>query len=529
MTLTLEGATFEWSFESQPSVAREILARAYVGLLVLDVRCSGLDLPEADARCRAGLAFLDLLDDAEDVEARYPTHRIVALVGGGPTARVDDLVLELGRRGVGAVFRDVPDDAESFASKVVRHAARIVRERRVGKTALCAAGGGITGIYFELGVLKCLDDCTAGAVSRFDLYFGISAGAVVAACLSAGFSPDELMAAIARVPGGRIEPLDLSLLRLAHLNYRDMLRRFREVLRVGARVLRDAPRRTSRETMDELFLDYTALLGPPFHSDRFGELMRRILTQPGAVDDFRALASPLFIGASDQDARQHVLFGAEGHDRVPISVAVQASLSVNPAFSAVRIEGRYFEDGAVTRTSNFVEAIRRGADLLFVVDPFVPYVSPEPGLSNRRGILYNIDQDIRAMSFTRYENTRSWVLRKHPEVSSYTFLPGNRARRLLSVNPMDHRPYLALWRAAYLSTLRRIHSVSHRLRGDLAVHGWTLDTTRADLVAEQLERRVVPQLEDFFPDRRIELRRSPLAGEREIGRLSESAILFGAD
>jgi tellurite resistance protein TerC len=55
-------------------------------------------------------------------------------------------------------------------------------------------------------------------------------------------------------------------------------------------------------------------------------------------------------------------------------------------FSPTRIHGRFYEDGAVTRTSNFVEAIAHGADLVFALDsipaifgvtrdPFVIYTS----------------------------------------------------------------------------------------------------------------------------------------------------------
>ncbi len=205
-----------------------------------------------------------------------------------------------------------------------------------------------------------------------------------------------------------------------------------------------------------------------------------------------------------------MLFGSEGHDHIPISFAVQASLSVNPAFSAVQIDGRFYEDGAVTRTSDFVEAIERGADLVLVIDPFLPYVSRQVGANNRRGILYNIDQDIRSMSYTRFENTRNWVLRQSPEVSSYTFLPGNRVRRILSVNPMDHRPFLAVWQGAYLSTFQRIERLSHRMRGDLAVHGIALSLDRARAVADRLAKTTDPSFADFFPDRKVALRQPPL-------------------
>ncbi|MBW2509220.1 MAG: hypothetical protein JRE81_11360, partial [Deltaproteobacteria bacterium] len=213
----------------------------------------------------------------------------------------------------------------------------------------------------------------------------------------------------------------------------------------------------------------------------------------------------LFVGASDQDARSHVLFGAEGYDHVPISKAVQASLSVNPAFSSVPIDGRYYEDGAITRTSNFVEAIKRGATLVVTLDPFVPYVSKLPGVAHRRGVLYNIDQDIRTITFTRFERARDAALRKNPEVSSYTFLPSNTLRRLLSTNPMDHRPYLEIWRGAYLSALQRIDQLCHRLRGDLAEQGMLLDTSLAEVVAEQLRTTTKLSFADFFPDREINI------------------------
>jgi hypothetical protein len=180
-------------------------------------------------------------------------------------------------------------------------------------------------------------------------------------------------------------------------------------------------------------------------------------------------------------------------------------MSLNPVFSPTLIHGRFYEDGAVTRTSNFTEAIAHGADLVFALDPLVPYVSKEAGFARARGIFYNADQDIRTVSFTRYETTRNWVIRRHPEVSLYTFLPANNLRRRMSVNPMDHRPFLEIWRGAYLGTLRRVETLGYRMKGDLAVHGVSLDLTRAEAVAERLRATRSPAFCDFFPDGRIDL------------------------
>jgi predicted acylesterase/phospholipase RssA len=318
------------------------------------------------------------------------------------------------------------------------------------------------------------------------------------------------MAAIAGHPGGRVSPLNLSLFRLGHLNVPDIRRRLAAAGRATAKTALSMLRRKGGG-LDTLLLDYTGLIGAPLRSDLFEVMLREGLSRPGSTNDFRELPRPFYVGASDQDTRKHVLFGDKGHDKVPISRAIQASLSINPAFSAVPIDGRYYEDGAVTRTSHFAEAVRRGAGLVFSVDPFVPYVSKESGVADRRGMLYNIDQDIRTLSFTRFERTRAWVLRRHPEVTTNTFLPSNSQRPLLSTNPMDHRQFLAIWRGAYLSTLRRIHALSHRLRGDLATHGIELDTGPADRIANQLQATAAPTFADFFVGRRPVLRRPRLA------------------
>ncbi len=487
--------------EHRPASAADRLRTTYASLVLIDLRAAGRYFEsEADAT----LQLLRRLDHAEDVEARYGFHRIIVLVDCDD-ARQDSLLLELGARGVRNVMRERDlEGMQPFAPRVIDEGLKLVHSRKVGSVALCCAGGGITGIYFELGVLKCLADCLPpGSLSDFDLYFGISAGAVVNSGLAAGYGVEELMAAIAGVEGGRIRPLDMSVLRAPHIDLTGSIRRGRDAFRSGAKALFDVLRGRRAISLEDAFFRYSDLIGPPFRSAGYEQIWREVLEEGEGENDFRRLRRPLFIGATDQDRREHVLFGADGLTHVPISKAVQASLSFNPAFSPVEIEGRYYEDGAVTRTSNFAEAIDRGATLVFVVDPFLPYVSPRPGFAQRRGLLYNADQNVRTLSFTRFETTRNWSLRRHPEVSSYTFLPSNRERKLLSVSPMDHRPFLAIWRGAYLSTIRRIRQLRHRMVGDLAAHGLRFDPDPALEVAERLEATPKPTLDDFFVDRRV--------------------------
>ena len=490
------------------------LHAGYFNLVLFDLRAPrGADFASQIA---PALEALDSIDAEPDIEARFGFHRVVALVSGegDPT---DRLIAQLGARRLGRVLRGPApgggwgEASDEFASLMLQEISRLLLERRPRKRALCCSGGGITGIYFELGALKCLDDCLRprGAMSTFDLYFGISAGATVSALLANGYSVDDCLASIAGQPGGLIPPLNLSVLRLQMIDAASLAERVARGISGLAATLWRSRRGGLRGSLEALLLDYSDLFAPPLRSAPFERALRELFTAEGRSNDFRHLPRRLFIGATDQDLRRHVLFGAPGHDDVPVSLAVQASSSLHPAFAPTAIKGRFFCDGAVTATTHLLEAIRAGADLVFMVDPFLPYVSREPGYARSRGMLFNIDQDVRTLSYTRFEKLREAALRHHPTVSSYTFLPANSLRQLLSVNPMDHRPYLAIWRGAYLSTLRRIEHLSYRMEGDLAHHGLSLDTRAAQQVASRLREVHEPSLEDFYPGRTVDLLRGP--------------------
>ena len=498
--------------------AHEALHHGYYNAVVLDLRTMSGRSTRLEEHFEKTMRLLDLMDAEPDIELRYGFHRILALISGRDSAQVDDLIRRLGSRGIGHVLRDpsvcyldsscsrLPAPAK-FGKLVVDELVRMTTAGKKGSRALCASGGGITGLYFEMGALKCLADCLPpGALNAFDMYFGISAGAVLSGILANGYSIDEFMAAIAGHPSERVPKVDLSLLKVAHVNLASLAMPFENALRGFATTLADVVRGKANPSFSSLFLDYSDLLTAPFQADGYEAMLRFLFTQPGATNDFRKLHRRLYIGATDQDAREHVLFGEPGLDNVPVSKAIQASLSINPAFASTKIGERYYVDGAVTRTSNFTEAIRKGADLIIVLDPLAPYVSKGvAGFASRRGLLYNADQDIRTASYTRFETARHWVLRQRPDVSMYTFLPANRLRKVLSVNPMDHRPYFAIWRGAYLSTLQRIHLLRHRMCGDLATHGLVLDTSRAEAVAARLEAATTVRFADFFADGKVEV------------------------
>ncbi len=499
-----------------PSRALQELHHIYFNLVVLDLR----ETPGAPVPVRAfekGMDFLTLMDQEMDVELRYSFRRILALVSSSDSRKVDEKIRILGTRGVGAVLREpftcevgTKGEPRNFARDLLDQIIRITGDRKVGSMALCAAGGGITGIYFEMGALKCLSDCLSpGAINSFDMYFGISAGAVVTGAVANGYSIEEFMASIAGVPGGRIPPVSFSLLQLPHINLSTFVSPIRTIAQKLGSSLGVLGNGEAGSALESVFLGYSDFLRAPFKAEGFEKLLHQMFSQAGATNNFKRLKTRLYIGATDQDARTHVLFGDHPYDDVPISRAIEASISINPVFSSTLIKGRYYTDGAVTRTSDFTEAIRKGATLIFALDPFVPYVSKRPGFAHQKGALFHVDQDIRTVTYTRFETTRHWVLRQHPEVSLYTFLPANRLRKVMSVNPMDHRPYLPIWKGAYLSTLQRLTHLKHRMAGDLSHRGLTIKLEKAEAVAARLEGTNRLAFNDFFPEGKLELAPPP--------------------
>jgi predicted acylesterase/phospholipase RssA len=270
----------------------------------------------------------------------------------------------------------------------------------------------------------------------------------------------------------------------------------------------------------------TALLGPVFGTDAHERRFAEFLSQPGRTNRFERVGPELYIGATDQDAREHVLFGDEGFDFPNISKAVQASSAIHPFFRSVEISGRHYTDGFVTRTSNLVAAIKKGANLIFVIDPFLPLVSP-PGSQAKHGLFWNVLQDYKTVAYTRFERVTGAVLRANPQVAAFTFVPSRRMRRLMSTNPMARSYFDAIVIEAYRSTFRRLRDLEHKMGPRLAEYGIELDLPRVVRTVTRLDLARRPTALDLLepPAPVVSLRSKQRAGESAAPATGESPSL----
>jgi NTE family protein len=205
------------------------------------------------------------------------------------------------------------------------------------RTALVLGGGGITGIAWELGLLKGLADAGVD-VTGADTVIGTSAGSVVGAQVTGARSLDEVFATQLAPPDHEIG---------AKVGRATMLRLVPPMLIPGSeeRKLRRIGRMSMRAH-------------PPGGAERIEVIRSRLGEVTWPDRDLR-------ITAVEAETGRFVVFDrASGVD---LLYAVAASCAVPLVWPAVAVNGRHYVDGGMRSTANV--DLARGADVVIVLAP----------------------------------------------------------------------------------------------------------------------------------------------------------------
>jgi len=370
------------------------------------------------------------------------------------------LAFEAGRARLGGTWVvEPPDDGwEQIGARLDE----LLRRDRYGKVALCLAGGGIEGLFYELGVLRALQEFLPLApLQQFDLLCGISAGGLIASLLANGLTPQEIARGL-RFGSGHLERIRRR--DLFDPNFSEMAQRTRDL---SSQVLRG-----------RLSPLQAAFRLPPtgvFAGDRLRSYLQRQLTQPSMCNDFRALPTRLLIGATDQDTAESVLFGSPGYDHVPVHQAVRASTALVPFYAPESIEGRRYVDGSFTRTTNLRAAVQQGATLVVLIDPLVPMRAEVAGHVAKRGGIYGSVQALKSLINSRFDKAYHTLREMYPDVAFHLFQPSGHLLRVMAGSPMKFffRPEIET--LAYRDTLRQLYGWRNApLHRDLHRHGIAL-------------------------------------------------------
>ena len=205
------------------------------------------------------------------------------------------------------------------------------------RTALVLGGGGITGIAWELGILKGLADAGVD-LSQADLVVGTSAGSVVGAQLTSGRSLQELytsqLAPADKETGARLSRLTL--------------------LRMVPPMLLPGSGKKKRARVGALSMR----AHPPGGEERIEVIRSRIGLEKWPERELK-------VTAVEAETGKFAIFDRDSG--VDIVHAVAASCAVPLVWPAVTIDGKHYIDGGIRSTANV--DLARGFDSIVVIAP----------------------------------------------------------------------------------------------------------------------------------------------------------------
>ena len=414
------------------------------------------------------------------------------------------------------------DDSVSKASRIKRTPAG---KSRIG---LALAGGGPLGAIYEIGALCALEESLEGlSFNGLHHYVGVSAGGFIAAGLANGMTPRELCAAFIENDHQVSEVFDPAWLMVPA--YGEFLRRAIMLPGLAASAL-------WRVTLGgKSLLNAAEALGPLlptgiFSNDEIDTRLTRLFAKPGRTNDFRQLRTKLTLVATHLDSGDAAPFGQPGWDHVPISKAVQASSALPGLFPPVEIDDQYFVDGALKKTMHAAVAMDEGIDLMFCLNPLVPFDATRPsalalnqrvmrrGLARKHqaiprivdgGLPAVLSQTFRAMIHSRLELGMKHYERAYPHTDIVLLEPDHRATEMYLANTFSYGQRRQMAEHAYQQTRHMLRARKTTLAAKLARHGVSLnmqalDDPKRHLVAAQPAAtrvgRAIASLEEIMED-----------------------------
>ncbi len=386
---------------------------------------------------------------------------------------------------------------------------------------IALAGGGPLGAIYEIGALLALGEALDGLdLIDCDVYVGVSSGSFISAGLANGLSPRAMYEMFIESDSAD-DPFEPGLLlRPALGEYAERFAALPGLLAsAGSSYLENAGSRGFFESFGRLA---RALPTGAFDNAGVGEYLTQLFSAPRRTNDFRELERKLFLVATDLDTGESVPFGAPGWDDVPIARAVQASAALPGLFPPVEIGGRYYVDGALTKTLHASVALREGAELLLCVNPLVPFDSRMAASRTHHkqasivegGLPAIMSQTLRTLIYSRMQVGMERNRKDYPNADVVLFQPDRDDVEMFFTNVFSYSGRRRLCEHAYQRTREDLRRRGGELSKVFARHGVMINEPAL------AERRTLAP-----PPRAVDRRRSPDL-ERTAAKLDETLDLL---
>jgi predicted acylesterase/phospholipase RssA len=364
------------------------------------------------------------------------------------------------------------------------------------RTALCLCGGGITGGMYETGALAALDDFFARpsgderafTVNDFDVYVGTSAGAFLATALADGIRARRLFRAIldddeAFFPARRHD--------IYRFDVRQGLGIVRDLAGIAVTsLMRTARGRVGISVIGELIADLIdALPAGVFSLRHYEKFLDNFLRHHGLPTRFAEVRRELYITANDLDSGHRVIFGQGELADIPVAKAICASSAIPLFFEPVRFRGRDFVDGAVGKIAHADIALARGADLIIVINPLVPFhndpdredlPTPIVGAHHLRdkGMLAVYMQASKMSTRASLAQELRRYQASHPHATVLLLAPEEAEGDMFLQNPMNFSSRRRVLRYGYESTARQLRAQREVYEAAFGRHAVRVDPAR---------------------------------------------------
>ncbi len=354
------------------------------------------------------------------------------------------------------------------------------RPRRNGRIGIALAGGGPLGAFYELGALQALTECIEGFdPCNVHAYAGVSSGAVLAAGLANGLTPVDIGRIIISNDSGRDAAHPGLFLRPAFGEY---ARRIASLPRLTIEALAQYVREPLSQDFAAVLAPLSAALPAGFlDSAPLERYLRRLYGSHGRTNDFHQLRRQLFVVATNLNTGEAARFGEPGLDHVPISRAVQASIALPGLYAPVDIDGETYADGALLRTMHASVLLEAGVDLLFGINPLVPFDASADGDGPRKielarhGLPVVLSQTFRSLIRSRMQVGVAAYQSRFPRAEILLLEPDRGDRRMFFANVFRYADRRRLVDHAFDRTRRDLKQRAGELAPILARHGLRLD------------------------------------------------------
>jgi len=332
------------------------------------------------------------------------------------------------------------------------------RQKTHGKTALVLAGGGLTGVVYEMGALRAIDDLLVDrTVNDFDIYVGTSAGAIVASSLANGCTP-EMLLQIIEGSHPDIEPLSRN--HIFSLNSRDLIRSGKRLPGTLTSAWAHYLRNIKDMSLVDLVWSLTEILPAGFYDGlALEKYLRQIFNQDGYTNCFGRLNRDLYIIATDLDSGNRVVFSNTNNTQTPISLAVVASSALPIVYKPVRIGDNEYIDGGMRGNASIDLAIEHGASLIICINPMVPYdnrnrqsipfFGPDGGYLSEKGIQAISNQVSKIAGHASLHYHVKQLRRRYPDVDIILIEPHTDDFEMCFYNIMRYSSRLTVGRHGF--------------------------------------------------------------------------------